>query len=191
MCYGGGDKMKAYEVIKLACELCEDDFADKLEDIENISFSEDEQKKIKKLLSLLDLVTSEAATERPLTCEETLKSENGKLMLKNLGEKLLSVVSIKNENGRRLNYKIFSSYISVEAESVKIRYTYLPKKATIDSEVETHLPLRILAFALAREICLSEGLNEDADIFEERYKAALSLLPSLKRRASVSGRRWL
>ena len=188
--------MKAYEIIRLACLMTDNDaLAEKLTE-ENIAsfdenFSAKEKETVKKYLDSLNFIQNEIATERQLlVTEETLSTDNFKISLDQFSKPICDVLSVKDLIGRNVKFKVYPSYVLAFANVVKVQYVYAPEKLELTCELEITLPEHILAAGVAREYCLRMGLYEDAEMFERRFKDGLKVMLRKKAEIKMPGRRW-
>ncbi len=189
--------MKAYEIIKLACIFSDNEsLSDKISeetmaDYEN-SFTDKEKTSLNRHLDCLQSVQDEIITEyKPLIFEECFKSENFKILTSAFSKPVFEILSIKDLKGRKVKFKVYPNYIMAFSGMVEIRYSYKCTLENMSSEVETDIPPRILAYGVAREYLLRQGLYDDADIYENRFKDGLKIILKKKTDTQIPGRRWL
>lgn len=171
--------MKVKNILTLACN-----FTDNEKLIEN--------EETEKMLECFNLVRSEVACEYMPICEsEEFEIKDFKLLLSNFKRKPLQILSVKDRFGRNLRFKVFPEYLIVYGSKAKITYTVQPEKVGAEDEIEDSLPERVYAYGVAREYLMREGMFEDAEIFEVRFKNSLKVLLHKRSETVLPRRRWL
>lgn len=187
--------MKAYEIISDACFFTDNlELGNKLDAVTNFDisqFEQVEQDKLKVFLRILNLVQSEVADYAPLRKKETLLVSEGKLAKNLFATPYKKILAVTDEYGTKIAYKEFEDYIQVNTKSVNVEYCVAPQKCDFTTEVKSIIPERILAYGMTREYFLKEGLFEDAEIWENRFKDGLKIFLLRKSNASLPKRRWL
>ena len=100
---------------------------------------------------------------------------------------------LKGSINQNVRYKAYPDYLEVIGHAKKITYSYLPEDLTLTDDVEFYngLSARIYAYGMASEFLLSDGLSEDAEIWEERFKESLFVLSRRRTEVALPKRRWL
>ena len=165
-----------------------------LEDYETASDSE--KSEVQFLISCLNLVYEEVATDYiPLYVRENVSLDDNKILIKSLSKKLLEVISIKDRNGYKVKYKNFPNHLEVDGVASEILYRYQPDEISkIDDEIEcfsNKITEKVFAFGVAMEYCFIQGLYDDAQIWEKRFKDALLVRASKKSNMKLPVRRWI
>lgn len=183
--------MLAYEVLKIASQFCDDDELSKKITSSVDGLNEAEKTKTLHLLECLNLVQDEIATEYlPLIAEEKVFFQECKLPFSSLQQGAVKILSVKNKWGHSVKFKVYPTYIICPVKEGWVRYIYRSQKLNLDSVLEVNAPARTLAYGVAREHFLAQGLDDDADLWEMRFKDSLQVLAS-KHNGLIKGRRWL
>ncbi len=187
--------MLAYEVIKAACQFSDNDaLADKImsgEDFDT-SFTEEEKLTLTRYLECLNYLQEEVASEfKPLKTTEKFKTENFKIDFSVFKKTPLQILSVKDLKGGKVKFKVFPTYLMAFANEVEVTYGATPEKLDFDSPIEVDLPQRVLGYGVAREYYLRQGLTEDAEIWESRFKGSLKLILRKRAGTTLPRRRWL
>ena len=78
------------------------------------------------------------------------------------------------------------------ARKVFITYSVLPVDLELNSEeVSSVLSERVYAYGVAREYYIMQSLTDEAEIWEERFKASLKSLYRRKSNTFMPSRRWI
>lgn len=158
---------------------------------ENSEFTDEENDFITKLISFFDLVQDEVATEYiPLIHKEKVRSEYGKFSLNSLEKTPVYVLSIKNENGEKIKYKICGKELLFLGNG-EIEYCYSPNNAAIDGNVEILLPKRAIVYAVLREYYLAEELLQESSFYEDKFKNSLLIFSRKHGEIKMPARLWL
>ena len=99
----------------------------------------------------------------------------------------------KGSFGKSVRYKLYPNYIEVFGRAKSITYSFLPSDFALSDEFEFYngLSARIYAYGVASEYLLCDGLSEDAEIWEERFKESLFVLSRKKSETRLPKRRWI
>ncbi len=162
--------------------------ADKIENSKELT--EEEVSLRDELVKCLNFVQNEIATEFiPLTKIENVESQNGEFSLSSLSEKIAYIISLKDENGTCVKYKIHGDKLVFEGKAL-LTYCYCPKKVFFDGECEVILPERVFASGVLREYYLLQGLSSEASMFEEKFKNSLKNFARKKSEIVMPNRAW-
>ena len=109
-----------------------------------------------------------------------------------LDKTIINVYAVKGTFNRNVKYKAYTNYIQIFGKAKSITYSYLPDKSELDDDVEffNGLSARIYAYGIASEYLLCDGLSEDAEIWEERFKESLFVLSRKRSELKLPARRW-
>lgn len=184
--------MLAYEIIKLACQFCdEDELGTKIKSAALEDLTDAEKSKIKELLDCLNLVQDELACEyAPLVAQQKVYFQDNKFELSALDRDVVKVLKVKDKFGGTTKFKVLPTQIIAFVKDATIIYAYHPQKLEQGSTLEINLPARVIAYGTAREYFLKQGLSDDADLWEMRFKDSLKVLLS-KNHAFIKERGWL
>ena len=183
--------MKVKEVILKAC-----DFIDKQELAsaikEGLVLTEQQQALKENLLAYFNLVREEIANEfQPIMQTEKFIVKNFKLSFSEFSSQVQDIYSIRDKFGRNVNYKIFDGYIFVCGREVEVIYSSKAENLPFDGEFSSNLPERIFAYGIAREYFFLNNLYDDANVWEGRFKGALSIMLRRKSEVKIPQRRWI
>ena len=158
-----------------------------------ISVSEEGTRLQKKLLRCFWTVECEAATDYlPFVCEETVTAEEGIVLYSALQKTPTRILGVYSEEGKRLEYELFPSYLKTSKGKAVLRYAYLPTEKGILETVEAHpaASARLFAYGVAAQDCLSEGLYEEAAVWENKYREAVLAATQNKPCRVMRSRAW-
>lgn len=150
-----------------------------------------------KLLLAAGLVTDELSRIYfPLTKEEELKPAGGKIPYSAFSRLPCAVLGVKR-GGKSISFTRLYDGIEVDegADRVLVRYNYAAGEVSEDGETEWRdgsVPMRVIACGIAAEYCLMYGLEDDAAMWDKRYRDALEELAFLHSSGrSIKARRWM
>lgn len=185
--------MTVKDILKLVCSFVgEREILEKFE-TESSDFSTREQKKIESMTKCFNLVMQEIASDYlPFLIKEEIEVENSILNLSDLSKSVVNIYEIKNRFGINLRFKLFPEYVEINGKAKTIVYSYLPEEKALDEEIELccGLSARVVAYGIASEFLLIEGISEDAEIWEERFKESLFLLSRKRGEHVLPKRNW-
>lgn len=188
--------MTVKDIIVFACEFVgEKEIVEKFKaqiSDETVTFTDVEQNKIDSMLRCFNFVNQEIASDYlPFLHTEKIDVDNSILNFSELEKNIINVYEIKGSF--RLKFRVYPNYIQIFGKAKEITYSYLPEDLTLTDEVTFFcgLSARIYAYGMASEFLLIDGLSEDAQIWEERYKESLFVLSRKRSEARLPERRWL
>lgn len=159
------------------------------------TITDEEQKELDILLRCLNLVVSDISTEYlPIYREKDINFKDGKIDLDEIDTDIFQIVSLKDDHGSNIRFRIFDSHISASTDRAHIVYTVFAKTCTLSGDVDefsVRIPDRVFAYGTAMEYCFISSLFDDAEIWESRYKNSLLALSSKKHNIVMPKRRWL
>ena len=133
----------------------------------------------------------------PLKCTETLISNDKTFYFSNFSRTPVRILNVES-GGREVKFKLFTNYITADAEKIDITYCYAPAKKTVDGTGEFGGigDGNITALGAAAEYCLICGEASLAEVWETRYREAIDRARSVlektdAQRAFVPPRRWI
>lgn len=186
--------MTVKDVVKIVCEFVgEREILAKLKDSESV-LDEREQEKLDIMVNCFNLVNQEIASDYlPYLYKENVDQEGAIINFSDLTKVVINIIEIKNRFGLNLQFKNFSNYVEVVGKPKYVVYSYLPEDLTLSSDVEflNGLSSRVFAYGIASEFLLVEGLSEDAEIWEERFKESLFVLSRKRGEHRLPKRSWL
>ena len=138
------------------------------------------QKDVAAFVTAVNFVINELATEYlPVEKWERKGTTGNKLYFSSLNYTVAEIKKVTDENGNELTFKVFPEYITADSATVDVLYVALPSNADLDENViydEKDIPLRIIAYGTAREICIMQGRFDEANEWEAKFEKGLSAL---------------
>lgn len=141
-----------------------------------------------------NLVETQIATDyAPLVREETVVSENGKIAYEKLSRSPAFIIGAFDSFGQKVSIRVFPTYFAVANGSYTVRYAALPTEKTIEDECEfaQGITLRTVAYGIAAEYCVQNGLYAECAVWEKKYKDALAELRKQRGVKTMKGRAWV
>lgn len=185
--------MTVKEILKLVCSFVgEKDILNKFETGDS-DFTAREEQKVGSMVKCFNLVMQEIASDYlPQLTKEEINVENSILNFSDLSKFVVNIYEIKNRFGMNLKFRLFSNYVEIEGKAKTIVYSYLPDEKSLEDEVEFScgLTARVVAYGIASEFLLIEGISEDAEIWEERFKESLFVLSRKRGEHVLPKRTW-
>ena len=129
------------------------------------------------LLRWYNLVETEVATDYlPLVCEEIVVCEDGKVAYEKFSRKPAYIIGAFDNYGEKVKIRLFPTYFAAAKGTYTVRYAALPIEKTIDDECEWALPIteRVIAYGLAAEYCIQNGLYAEQAVWEKKFKSGLA-----------------
>ena len=186
--------MTVKDILKLVCSFVgERDILSKFE-VEDSTFTAREEQKVESMVRCFNLVLQEIASDYiPFLIKEEIDVENSILNFSNLNKSVVNVYEIKNRFGMNLKFKLFPNYVEIEGKAKSIVYSFLPDEKGLNDEAELCCGItpRVLAYGIASEYFLIEGIGEDAEIWEERFKESLFILSRKRGEHILPKRNWI
>ena len=186
--------MKVKEIIAYACAFIgEKEIAEKLNSSSSVTYSDKEQEKVDALLRCFNFVNEEIASDYlPYLVTEDISVDNSILNYSSLSKTIINIYSIKGSFGRNVKFKTYPDFVEIFGKANKITYSYLPENKALNDEFDFYngLSARIFAYGIASEYFLSDGLSEDAEIWEERFKESLFVLSRKRSETKLPKRKW-
>ena len=146
------------------------------------------------LLRCFQLVENELALEYlPLHAEEEVVSTTGAIGFEVFSRPLVRVLKVTDTQGRAVDFKLFPNYLKTQSGTVRVTYTYTPneKSYTDESDFKALVSIRLFAYGIAQEFCLSSGRFEEAKIWGDKYKQAILAVYRANPAKKIRSRRWV
>ena len=181
--------MTVEECVRLAAELLGIE-----KEISPETETETGMRKAALLLTCYNIVENELALDYlPLTAEDTIRSNTGVIEYESLKYPVVRIVEVKDGQGENVDFHIFAKYLKTETGTVTVRYTYTPSKKTMEEESDFTAPVssRLIAYGIAAEYAMANGLFEDASVWEKKYKQAIENAYRLQPCVRIRSRRWV
>lgn len=183
--------MKLKEILKLVCEFVgEKEMFSKLENSTELSAKEKE--KFERMVRCFNLVNQEIASEYiPYLCKENVSGSI--INFSQLSKKVINIFQVKGKFGLDLLFKVYPNFIEVQGNAKSVTYSFLPEEITAEDDVQLFcgITARVLAYGVASEYLLLDGVSQDAEIWENRFKQSLFVLSRKKGEHVLPKRRWL
>ena len=187
--------MTVKDIIKLVCEFVgEREILSKLNASPQGELTEREQEKVDCMVRCFNLVNQEIASDYlPFLTKEEVDINDSILNFSQLSKTVINIYEIKNRFGMNLKFKLFPDFVEIFGHAKSVTYSYLPQDKTLNDDVETlnGLSARVYAYGVASEFLLIDGLSDDADIWEERFKQSLFVLSRKRGEHILPKRSWL
>lgn len=187
--------MTVKDIIKLVCDFVgERELLAKLESTETVTYTSREQEKLDLMVRCFNLVNQEIASDYlPFLTKEEIDVNNSILNFSTLDKTLINVYEIKNKIGMNLKFKLFPNYVEVFGHARSIVYSFLPSEKTLTDNVEIYngLSKRVYAYGVASEFLLVDGVSDDAEIWEDRFKQSLFVLSRRRGEHILPARSWI
>lgn len=184
--------MTVKDILMLVCEFIgEKELFSKLKQEQVLS--EREQEKVDCMVDCFNLVRQEIASDYlPFLFKEEIDVDNSILHFSKLSKVLINVYQIKNRFGINLRFKLFPDFVEISGKAKTIVYSFLPEDVALEDEIEMQngLTARVYAYGVASEFLLVDGLGEDAEIWEERFKESLFVLGRKRGQHVMPKRSW-
>ena len=156
--------------------------------------SQEGEVEVEALLRCFQLVENELALDYlPLYAEEELETDTGCVPYDAFSRAIVRIVKVTDEWGNEAPFTLFPNYLKTQGGKWKIRYAYAPEKKTLDgkSDYTLYVSTRLLAYGMATEYALSQGLFEEASVWDKKYKDAVASAYRAKPPKRISARRWI
>lgn len=187
--------MTVKEILKLVCDFVgEKEILEKLNSAQSEHFSKREQEKLDLMTRCFNLVNQEIASDYlPFLTKEAVSEQSNIINFYDLKKKVINIYEVKNRFGTNLNFTVYPNYVEIDGKAKSIVYSFLPEDIGFEQEVEFYMGLsaRVYAYGIASEFLLIDGLSEDAEIWEERFKESLFVLSRKRGEHVLPKRRWL
>lgn len=185
--------MTVRDIIKLVCQFVgEKELEIKLNSSDS-EFSTREQEKLNLMVSCFNLVNQEIASDYlPFLTKEEIDVKDSILNFSDLDKTIINVYEVKNAFGICLKYQVFSDCIQINGKAKSIVYSYLPEEKTLDSQLDmiNGLNKRVYAYGVASEFLLIDGMSDDAEVWEDRFKQSLFVLSRKRGEHVLPKRSW-
>ena len=187
--------MTVKDILKLVCEsVGEREILNKLNSTETVTYTEREQEKLDTMVNCFNLVNQEIASDYlPYLTKEEIDVNNSVLNFSTLSKQVVNVYEIKNRLGMNLKFKLFPNYVEIFGKAKTIVYSYLPEELSLNDSFEffNGLSPRVFAYGVASEFLLIDGMSEDAEIWEDRFKDSLFVLSRRRGEHVLPKRSWI
>ena len=173
--------MKIKEIIELSARISDNEkVCDYLTKGASEYDDQGAEKETELYLRCLNIVISELAVDySAFRIKEKISTESGIIEYSSLSENAIEIISVVDEYGNKLAYKLTPTYLKTTPNTVTIEYTYIPKSFKLDGEVELSnkkVTLSLMASGVAGEYVLVSGDYAKGMALIEKYHERLSKL---------------
>jgi len=134
----------------------------------------------------------------PLTITVPVQTNTeGVVEHRTMPHRVLEIISVKSIAGQKLSFLREVDRIRVANittfTTILVTYKYTPQPQSLTSRVEfdgTRIGRRLIAFGVAAEFCIRQGLIDEAALWDRRYKDALLAALRPLREKRVKARRF-
>lgn len=148
----------------------------------------------KKLLQCFNLVENELALDYlPLQVETELETTTGAIYYNELPKNVVRILKVKDEWDNSVPFKLFPEYLKTQSGKVRILYSYTPDNKELEdcSDFTLYASVRLFAYGMAMQYSLAGGLFEEANVWQQKYKNALSKAYRSAPSKNIRSRRWV
>lgn len=184
--------MTVLSIIKIVCDFVgESELILKLSDEESLTAVEKD--KVDKMIRCLNLVNQQISTDYiPNLVKEEVDFVD-KIFFSSLSKNnIIRVNEIRNRFSFKMKFKSYNDYVEFNGKAKTIIYSCLPEDVSaLDDEIQGNIPAYVYAYGVASEYLLMDGVSEDADIWQEKYKQALFMLTKSHGEHILPARSWI
>lgn len=179
------------DIILKACDFIEnDDLAQALK--QEKSLDEEKQNVLDKLVKCFNLVRNEIVCEyMPIVKMERIICEQGKIYFDQFSGMVVDIVSVKDNFGNNVKFKVYDNFITVDGNDVCVWYNTSAEELDIDEQFSSTISERVYAYGVVREYYFIQTLYEDAKVWDERFKSSLQTFERKKGDTILPRRRWI
>lgn len=160
---------------------------------QDIDADDDVLSTLNMLVRCANLCLMEIATDYvPLVTSEILVAVDGFLPFSSFSKNVLDVINVSNK-GMETKYKFLPSGLDLANGRYTVEYRYLPNNVLFEGDIEYKMAMvsaRIIAYGAITEYFIISGLQDDAVLWDGRYRMAL-INASTKSERKVKARRWI
>ena len=129
----------------------------------------------------------------PLRAEDLLRTVTGALQFSTFAHSPVRILSVKNEEGKDVEFTVYPQYLKTGPGTFTVTYTYTPDKVTIedDGNFGVAVPENLIVFGMLAEYCMTEGRFEEGTIWEKKYKEAIERVYKLGTCTRLKSRTWI
>jgi len=152
------------------------------------------EREVEKLLDCYQTVEQDIAMRcQGIVEKEEVNTEDGVIYFRALKKGAIAILRVENEVGAGLPFLRYPDRIETKEGRVFVIYSAFPEFKGLDDVAETphFLPVAVVAYGVACEYYLMNGLYEEAAIFDKRYKDGLVALCLHSPKRKWEGRKWV
>ena len=146
------------------------------------------------LVECFNRVQNELALDYlPLTAENIVVTSTGVIDYSKLSYAPTRILSVEDEYGESVKFKLFPDRLETQAGKVKVLYAYAPEEQDIDGacEYKTSVSKRLFVYGMAAEYALIVGEKEAAYMWDKKYKDAVHAAYKVRAGKTLRSRRWI
>ncbi|MGN1234417.1 MAG: hypothetical protein ACI4U2_00360, partial [Christensenellaceae bacterium] len=148
---------------------------------------------VDKLIDAYNVVEQDIAVNyQALVKRESVSSTDGNIYYSSLSAPLVNVLRIE-KTGAETVYRIYPDRIETEEGTLDLIYCYLPRTKQIEDESECmpNIPLAVIAYGVAAEYHMMNGLFSEATAYEKRYQDGLLAARAVSPKRRMRRRSWV
>ena len=163
--------------------------------VESGTFTEEQTKEINLLVDCVNLTNSNiAANYVKLYDTKSLKVRDGLIPFSELSaQTIYDIVSVKDVNGRTVDFDILNNGLSVKVKEAIVKFTYFPEDVKYEDELtnfKIKINERIFVYGVISEYLYVKGVFDEAEIWEEKFKNELKNCLRTVKSHRTAKRRW-
>ena len=146
------------------------------------------------LRQCFNLVQNELALDYlPIIREDETYTQTGVIPFSLLSKEPVKILDVTDGKGESVEYTMFPEYVKSQPGKLKIVYTYVPDDKDFEqvAEASQQASTRLFAYGMAAEYCLANGLFEEANIWDKKYRDSIRAAYRLKSCKVIQSRRWV
>lgn len=131
----------------------------------------------------------------PLKCvEDVTVGEDKAIRLASLQNEICDIFALKDGSGKPVRFESFYDRLVVaKSGTYRLAYSKMPPEYRLSDTVcytKTIISTDVIAFGTARDFCLISGRTDEANIWEQRFKAELESKIMPKSLQKMKARGW-
>lgn len=184
--------MRVKDIVNLALDFCHEDEIASIMRSDEPSFTTEQIEKLESMTRAFNLVYEEVASQYiPITMTQKVTTNEGRVDFEQLSGRVLDILEVRNSHNRKIRFRKFNDYLVTLANEVTVIYKISPNNLPLNGTFSSTLPERVYAYGVAREYFYSIGVNDEGDIYDNRFKDSLLVLLGKTKEIVLPARRWL
>ena len=129
----------------------------------------------------------------PLRAEDLLRTVTGALQFSTFAHSPVRILSVKNEEGKDVEFTVYPQYLKTGPGTFRVTYTYTPDKVTIEDDGNFAVVVHenLIIFGMMAEFCMAQGRFEEGTIWDKKYKEAIERVYKLDTCTRLKSRTWI
>ena len=129
----------------------------------------------------------------PLYIEDELLTATGRLDFSSFSQSPVRIIRVTNMSGVELPYTLYPSYIKTDVGRIRVQYSYTPSIKTVEDleDLCMGVPSHLLVYGTLSEYCLSNGLFQEAAIWDKKLKDSVDYLCHTRKCKRLGSRKWI